>query len=907
MSQIRYAEQSRVPSPTQDTHQHNVPLNALRIVFAGVLILAFGFVDTLSAQQLRWVAQGDRPTTQGQVEGIRDGEVSGAIHAVAPHPRNTNIVYVGAVNGGIWKSTNAMQVRPSWTQLTDSQDSMSIGALEFDPTDTSGETLVAGIGLYSNYGDIGGALIGVIRTTDGGQSWTTLNGGGALAGLNISGVAPSGATIVVSADGTTGSSSTGIWRSTRTGATWSRISGATNSRLPEGDIFDLASDPNNTARLFANAGEMGVYRSDDTGATWDRASSGDLQTRIEAGASNIQIVVGGSDNVYVAIVDWGSQLSGLFRSGDGGNTWVELDMPETREADGRMAGIHPGAQGQINLSIIADPSNANIVYIGGDRQPCHDIRDVKPTPLCFPNTSRANNWTGRLFRVDASQPRGSQATHITHSHTRGGSAPHADSRDMAFAANGQLIEVNDGGIYRRTNPRANNGDWFSMNGDIQTTEFHSVAWDAVSDIIIGGSQDTGAPEQEVPANARWRTVLQGDGGMVAIDDTSTPGESIRYTSTYYLFNFQRETFDARNDFVRRHEPALRVIGGPPVNENRDQHFPFYPPIELNAVDATRMVIGSWNGVYESRDQGDNLTLIQPPITVNNREAGYPIAYGSRGNPDILYVGTDTRIFIRRAAGGRLVESTLYPGSTNPNAGDVKDLAVDPNNPNSAFVVEATRIYRTQDTGGRWQEITGNLRALRPGIIRSVTFADHNAAGVLLIGADRGVFMAPSPNFITWQRLGTGMPKAPVLALDYDDTDKIILAGTLGRGAWTLKLSEIFRLAGTLFTTGSAQLSAEARRQLGTLIADIRRIRQNFVRVHGYTDSVGNASANQRLSEQRAQAVADWLVAQGGLPRNAVHVVGHGEARSIATNTTAAGRARNRRVEIEVAFLPSANP
>ena len=60
---------------------------------------------------------------------------------------------------------------------------------------------------------------------------------------------------------------------------------------------------------------------------------------------------------------------------------------------------------------------------------------------------------------------------------------------MVFDANGVLIEGDDGGIYRRTSPTDNTGDWLSINSNMQVTEQHDVAWDAVSDVIISGNQD----------------------------------------------------------------------------------------------------------------------------------------------------------------------------------------------------------------------------------------------------------------------------------------------------------------------------------------------------------------------------------------------------------------------------------
>src|SRR5262249_12978363 len=117
----------------------------------------------------QWIAQGPGPTRNGQVENIApNNEVVGAIHTPAAHPTDSNILYVGGVNGGIWRTGNATAASPHWTPLTDNFPSPSIGALEFDPTDATNRTLVAGIGRFSSFSRIGGPLTGILRTTDGG-------------------------------------------------------------------------------------------------------------------------------------------------------------------------------------------------------------------------------------------------------------------------------------------------------------------------------------------------------------------------------------------------------------------------------------------------------------------------------------------------------------------------------------------------------------------------------------------------------------------------------------------------------------------------------------------------------------------------------------------------------------------
>src|SRR5258708_4149827 len=111
------------------------------LTIGGALFLALCPLAT--AQSRVWAPEGPGPNTRGQVENIKDGEVVGAIKAVALHPSDPQVAYVGAVNGGIWKTSHAMDPKPTWDHLIDGKQSLSIGAIEFDPTDSRHLTLVA--------------------------------------------------------------------------------------------------------------------------------------------------------------------------------------------------------------------------------------------------------------------------------------------------------------------------------------------------------------------------------------------------------------------------------------------------------------------------------------------------------------------------------------------------------------------------------------------------------------------------------------------------------------------------------------------------------------------------------------------------------------------------------------------
>ena len=743
-------------------------------------ISLFSVLSTYVSAQIKWVPQAPGPTTKGQVENIDDGEVVGAVNALAPHPTDPDILYVASVNGGVWRTANATASQPTWVPLTDGQRSQSVGAIEVDPTDATSATIVAGTGRFSSLRRQGGARIGVLRSTNSGKTWTVLDGGGVLAGVNIAAVVARGAAITIAANDADDSSRVGVWRTANTGGAWTHLSVDATSGLPPGACPDIAGDPANQARLYAVIGGGGLFRSDNTGAKWIKVSqSNKVMDGLIGSATNAKIAVGAKGSVFVAIVV-GRELAGVFRSTDDGKSWTAMELPRTSEG-----GAHIGLQGGIHLSIAADPTNPQIVYIGGDRQPAQFFGGAESDGI-FPNSIGAADYSGRLFRGDASQPVGTQWVHLTHSRTLGASgggtasstAPHADSRDMAFAANGILLEANDGGVYRRTDPQTNNGDWFSMNGDLQLTEFHSVAWDANANVVIGGAQDTGTPQQRLRSDLRWHSVTTGDGGVVAVDDLSVPGFSTRYSSYQSLIDLRREIYDAANVRQARISPALTLIGtGDPIVPM------FYSPIRVNAVTPRRLIIGAENGVYESLDEGDTVAAIGPGLAVNET-GSQVIAYGAQGNADALYVGSGTQVFVRSAAApASLARSDDYPG------GFVRGIAIDPRNAAIAYVVDEQRVFRTGNSGATWTEITGNLAQLSPGPLQSIAFTTATMPGAVVVGSDRGVFMAPGPAFTAWSVFGTGFPAVPVYHLEYDHADRVLLAGTLGRGAWTITIGQ----------------------------------------------------------------------------------------------------------------------
>ena len=779
-----------------------------------------------------WVAEGPAPINYGQAQNVAPtnssggylNQVAGTIEAVVVSPTNPNVIYVGTVNGGIWETTNATSTSPTWTPLTDNQSSLSIGCMSMDPTDATGNTLVAGIGNFSTDGRQGGSLSGILSSYDGGATWTALNGGGTLNGLDIAGIAQRGKTILVAVDTATSGnlSACGIYRSTDGGQTFvqesiSNGTGATPSGvvtgLPAGQTFTLAADPTNpnvfyTAVVNADTfgGQNGVYRSTNMGLTWSKVSTPGLDAYLISNTTtNVKIAVankldnslGRSDNIFVGVVNQnqptlgpGSQLAAVFFSGDGGNTWNSLGYPTSVDG-GITNGLEAYGQGQLDFSMYADPTNPLAVYLGGDAQ---------PIPAGATNSFNANDKVGRLFRGTVStsgsfdsvtwasitnQP---SSTAAIGQGTASNSAPHGSSRGMAFDASGDLIEVDGGGIYKRTNPEnlvngvlTNNvGDWYSLNGNLQITEINTVAYDDVAKVIVAATTETGAAEQTTAATPQtWTEDSEGQQSSVAVaENTPSAGYSYHYTSGPGLTNFQQIEVDSNNNVVGA-TAITPTIGG--VSFATADGGQLYTPIIINSVNPTQMLILGAKAVYQSVNGGSTLTALTPAIPYAS-DAVFGGYQSGTAYPGLVWVvGTNPNntslgvVYLRTGAAGNLV-------ATNYAGGPVLQIAVDPTNYAHAYVIDKNNVvWMTSNAGGTWTNITGTT--FQPTSLRSVAYIPAGQTGAVLVGTNNGVFASLVSQPGTYFSIGTGLPNAPVTSMDYDAASDRLVIGTLGRGAW----------------------------------------------------------------------------------------------------------------------------
>jgi hypothetical protein len=378
-----------------------------------------------------------------------------------------------------------------------------------------------------------------------------------------------------------------------------------------------------------------------------------------------------------------------------------------------------------------------------------------------------------------------------------GTAPHADSRSLAFATDGSLWMGNDGGIFRLIDPDnlTSQRHWASLNDSIRPTEFHSVAYDVLSNVAIGGAQDVGSSIQFRPGGLVWETWLGGDGGNVAIDanQTAHPGMSIRYTSAQFLQVFNRSFWDSANNNTGFAIIGLNITSGAGAGRKLtsfDPNVQFYNPYVLNNINPSQMLIGTAS-IYESTDRGDtlaNLGFTGKFITA--------LTYGGRLNgtafPYVFYVGmrgTATPFLLHRVTlAGPITAVTAYPGNS------IRAMAMDPQDYRSLYVVDASsRVWATSDEGATWTNLTLNLPPLSADV-RTVEIFSPAASPintVLIVGGSNGTYQMrrPGAGGTAWELL-PGLPHGLVLDLHYYYETNTLIAGLLGRGAW--KLSGYFR-------------------------------------------------------------------------------------------------------------------
>ncbi|MGH7138964.1 MAG: hypothetical protein ACREHD_24730, partial [Pirellulales bacterium] len=353
--------------------------------------------------------------------------------------------------------------------------------------------------------------------------------------------------------------------------------------------------------------------------------------------------------------------------------------------------------------------------------------------------------------------------------------------------------------------------WTSLVGNLDVSEMYSVAYDTNTNTLIGATQDTGTAEQQTAGGGVWTEVNKNNGGVVAVDDITLANaanpalsQSIRYTSSAQLGelngndDFIASTYDANNNLVTSIKPALSIPATGQTLYQAEPNLPYVTTLVLNAVNPKQMVIGGANSVYESLDGGQTLTALGVGGSANPL-FGAAMAYGGYlngvANAGVLWIGTGNQVYLRTAA-GNAANATNYstttftpPGSAAIHTGNVRALAIDPNDWQIAVVADDNgQVWYTTNGGLSFTNITANLLGLngKAADLHSVAFVPSETTSLIYVGTQDGVYQYQTANPTAgWSRYGASLPDVPVFSLEYVPGEQLLVAGTLGRGAFLI--------------------------------------------------------------------------------------------------------------------------
>lgn len=452
----------------------------------------------------------------------------------------------------------------------------------------------------------------------------------------------------------------------------------------------------------------------------------------------------------------GFQYGGVYKSTDGGESWT------------RVNSINPRP---MYFSVVrVDPNDAKYVYVLGVAQ------------------YRSSDG-GKTFKGDA------------------GKFVHADGHAMWINPKDgrHMLIGTDGGFYASYD-RADN--WDHLN-HLSLGQFYHVAVNNKRPYwVFGGLQDNGTwggPSMGLrsagqfgalgPVNEDWVSIFGGD-GYVCRCDPSDPD----------LVYFEMQD----GGMGRRHLKTGEVtrIGpsfGQPKGKGKGKAAPTHPfnwntPYILSSHNPKIFYCGG-DVVFKSLDRGDNLKVISPPLSTSKRATATAIAESPK-NPDVLWAGTDDGALWVTRDGGQKWTQILQPASEKAKtempgmsgARWVSTIEASRFKEGRAYVCfDAHRsdddrpyLFVTEDFGASWKNITNNLPAV--GSSRVVR-EDVENESLLYCGTEFSVF-ASIDRGQSWTRINNNLPTVAVHEIAVHPTAGEIVAATHGRSLWILDVSAL---------------------------------------------------------------------------------------------------------------------
>ena len=686
------------------------------------------------AEAISWkkeqVAQ--RNSSIGFWEFVGPVNTGGRITDIEIPVDDENTYYVGAASGGIFKTING---GATFNPIFDDQDMLSIGDIEISKFNTN--TLWVGTGEV-NAG--GGSLAydgdGVYKSEDGGLTWESkgLPDVGSIGKVIIDPTDEN--TVFVGAMGPLfrDDSNRGVYRTTDGGENWeqvlfiSDVAGIIDMAIhpTDGDVLYAASwhrirRPEN--RIYGGEGS-GLWRSQDGGDTWVEMTNGLPTAPSQKGRISIDISQSNPNVLYARYANAAGAIQGVYRSQDGGDSWQTQNSSQLTDV-----GFHWWFRG-----VFIDPQDENIIYNV-------DFEVQK-------STDGGLNWSDAF------------------------PGAHVDQHAMAFTTSGpsEILLGNDGGLYQSANEGASTTKFETL----PITQFYRFHVDAQNeDKIYGGSQDNNTIRTVSGGQDDWQAIFGGDGFQPLVNPTNT--------NVIYALSQRGNLGKSTNNAASFSGAISGIASGDRKNWDT--------PIVIDPSDPETLYYGA-NRLYKTTNAAANWTAISPDLTdgpyTGNLTFGTIISISvSPLDSAIIYVGTDDGNIWITSNGGTTWNNI---SSTLPNRWVTKILA-DRDDLNTVYATfsgyrfgeNEGHVYRSTDSGANWDDISLGI----PDIPVNDIVKDVN--GLLYVATDIGV-IASGDQGVNWVPLSANLPSVPVTDMHLHEASQYLYIGTYGRSSYKIDTS-----------------------------------------------------------------------------------------------------------------------
>jgi photosystem II stability/assembly factor-like uncharacterized protein len=689
-----------------------------------------------------------------QIGPFRGGRVA----TVAGVESQPDVYYFGAVCGGLWKTTNS---GADWQPVSDGQPfgTSSIGAVavsESDPNVVYAGTGEPDIRGNVSYGD------GMYKSMDAGKTWKHigLENTRQISRVRIHPQNPDIVYVAALGHVWAPNDDRGLYRTKDGGKIWQKIF----SRGPKAGAIDLTFDPTNPNILYAGFWE--VYRK-----PWDLESGG--------------------------------PGSGLFKSTDGGDTWVELT---------RNPGLPKGVIG--NVSVTVSGANPERVWAQIEAEEGGLFRSDDGgknwTRVNQDRKLRQRAWYFNRIQADPKNPERIYAMNVAFFRSDDGGktfnpvrTPHGDNHDLWIsAANPQrMIEGNDGGANVSTNGGAN---WSTLANQ-PTAQFYRVALDDDFPYHAYGAQQDNTTVEIATRSATpgisdrdWHDVGGGESGWIAPYSKDT---NIVFAGSY---DGLVTRYDHRNG-------QLRVVDVWPDNgmgwapSALKYRFQWNFPLLFSAHDPDLLFAGG-NVLFATHDEGQSWKPISPDLTRNDKSkqisSGGPLTKDNTSieyydtiftvmespvEKGLIWAGSDDGLVHLTRDGGEHWQN-ITPREL-PEWMQINSIEASPFDAATAYFAGTLYkfddnrpfLYKTTDYGKTWRQINNGLPQ---NSFTRVIREDPNRKDLLYAGTETGIYVSFDGGG-KWQSLQLNLPVTSITDLAIQKREHELVAATQGRSFWIL--------------------------------------------------------------------------------------------------------------------------